>query len=83
MAAPPNEYSYDFDAVEQASKHWRSREDKRTENKELLEQKRYTEVESKDRLTMRANRLLEKVQDPGRATDNHSRRLRPRAYRKS
>src|SRR5687767_10111390 len=61
MAAPPNEYSYDFDAVEQASKHWRSREEKRTENKDLLAQKRYTEVESKDRLTMRANRLLEKV----------------------
>lgn len=61
MAAPPNEYSYDIDAVEQASKNWRTREDMRTQNKHLLEQKRYTEVESKDRLTLRANRLLQKV----------------------
>jgi endonuclease G, mitochondrial len=61
MAAPPNEYSYDFDAVKRASANWQSREEKRKENKDLLKQKRYTEVESKDRLTKRANRLLQKV----------------------
>ncbi len=61
MPAPPNEYSYDFDAVERASEHWRTRGPMRAHNRELLDQKRYTEVESKDRLAQRANRLLQKV----------------------
>lgn len=61
MAAPPNEYSYDIDAVERASEHWHARGEMRKQNKELLKQKRYTEVESKDRLALRANRLLQKV----------------------
>ncbi|HKO96924.1 MAG TPA: DNA/RNA non-specific endonuclease [Pyrinomonadaceae bacterium] len=61
MAAPPNEYAYDFEAVERAAEHWRDREQMRERNEELLKDNRFTAVESKKRLAQRANRLLDKV----------------------
>src|SRR5829696_71387 len=61
MAAPPNEFSLDLAVMTRAAEHYHRRTPEREQNLKLLRQKRYDEVEPKERLAQRANRLLAKI----------------------
>jgi hypothetical protein len=63
MASPPNEFSFDLDTIRRAAENYHKRTPEREKNLKLLEQKRYDEVESKERLAKRVNRLLTKVEE--------------------
>lgn len=61
MAAPANELSFDFEGMDQAAKTWRQRTPERERNVDLVKRKQYDQVESKERMAKRVNRLLDKV----------------------
>lgn len=60
MSAPANKFAYDIEMIEKAAANWRSRKHTRDKDIRYLKQKRYLEVEPKERLTKRANRILNK-----------------------
>jgi endonuclease G len=63
MVAPQNEYAFDYDVMIQAAENWQQQKEKREQSIRLLKEKRYDDVEPKERLAKRANRLLGKVKE--------------------
>ena len=61
MASPPNVYAFDYDAMKQAAEHWRQREGERERKTRAVQNKRYDEAESKERLAKWVNRRLRHV----------------------
>jgi endonuclease G len=63
MTAPSNNFFFDLDVITQAGKNWRRRRKERERLRDLLQQRRFAEVEPKRRLAKRANRLLAQVRE--------------------
>src|SRR4028119_1319604 len=63
MVAPHNEYAFDYDVMIQAAENWQQQREKREQSIRLLNEKRYDDVEPKERLAKRVNRLLGKVKE--------------------
>ena len=63
MAAPVNEFAFDFDAMSQAAERWQQHQQSRDQKIEQLKQNHYTGAETKERLAKRANRLINKVKE--------------------
>lgn len=61
MAAPQNEFSFDLDIMKQAAESYYKQTPQREHNLKELKEKRYTSVESRERLAKRANHLIDKV----------------------
>jgi endonuclease G, mitochondrial len=61
MAAPPNDLSFDYEKMNEAAQTWRQRTTERQHNIEMVKRKQYDQVESRERMAKRANRLLDKV----------------------
>lgn len=69
MAAPRNEYAFDLEAAKAAARRWSARERQHEEFEPAVRAKRYSALDTPDRLAARANRLLGKLHDadPGEA----------------
>jgi endonuclease G len=67
MAAPQNDYAFDYEAMRQAAEHWRLRDQERERKARAVRGKRYDEAETKDRLTKWVNRTLRHVKGGVRA----------------
>lgn len=63
MAAPSNESSLDLGVIRQAAENYHEQTLERERKLELLRQNRYLDVESKERLAKRVNRLRAKVEE--------------------
>src|SRR4028119_2138021 len=50
MVAPQNEYAFDYDVMIQAAENWQQQKEKREQSIRLLKEKRYDDVEPKERL---------------------------------
>ena len=61
MAAPANEFAFNFDVMKQAAERWQNHQSSRDQKIEQLKQNHYTEAETKERLAKRANRLINQV----------------------
>jgi endonuclease G len=72
MTAPQNRLAFDPDVLDAATRNWESRE--RVRNKAARSARKYTIIESPDRLAKRANRLLDQVR---RASDKRPGALSP------
>ncbi|HEX8638877.1 MAG TPA: DNA/RNA non-specific endonuclease [Pyrinomonadaceae bacterium] len=57
------EFGYDFEVAEQAAENWSNRLKERDQKLDSLKNKKYTEVETKERLVKRLNRRIEKVKE--------------------
>lgn len=63
MPAPANKLAFDFDQMAQAVDRWKGRAAERTKKERALREKRFDEVEPKERLAMRVNRLRDQVRE--------------------
>jgi endonuclease G, mitochondrial len=61
MAAPGHQYSFDLEVIRKSAENWRREKAKREKKQQLINKKRYDQVESMERLAKRANRLLNNV----------------------
>ena len=63
MAAPANRFAFDIQIMRQAAENYRRRRDEREKKKLLVERKQYDQVDGKNRLTKRVNRLIDHLRE--------------------
>ena len=63
MAAPANQFAFDIEIMKQAAENYQRRTPERERKKTLIEEGRYDEVDGKNRLTKRVNRLITHLQE--------------------
>src|SRR3954454_2477711 len=63
MAAPANRFAFNIQIMQQAAENYRRRTDEREKKKELVERKQYDQVDGKNRLTKRVNRLINHLRE--------------------
>ncbi|GAA4450888.1 DNA/RNA non-specific endonuclease [Nibrella saemangeumensis] len=63
MAAPVNEYAFDYEVMRQAASHWQQHKESREQKTASLKENHYVLAESRQRLAKRANRLIAQVKE--------------------
>lgn len=63
MAAPTNEYAFDYNMMKQAALHWQQQQASREQKTASLRENHYLEAETRPRLAKRANRLIAQVKE--------------------
>ena len=63
MSAPANRFAFDVQIMQQAAENYRRRKDEREKKKQLVENGQYDQVDGKNRLTKRVNRLIDHLRE--------------------
>lgn len=63
MVAPANQFALDIEIMKQAAKNYYRRTSERERKKKLIEKGRYDQVDGKNRLTKRVNRLINHLRE--------------------